>query len=168
VRTLCAILVALSLSACGASPARTTRASDRPPQSLDEALAARDLERITLASVRSDRSHEIGGEPRLEGRRLVATETAGWNSSPSIFARRRDGAIVLVRPRPRTIVDRHVAGGCLLFAGGRGWFETVEYELPDGAVYAGAVDVDYEHHTEVVDHSDTQPDGSPCPPPARD
>ncbi|MBZ0116057.1 MAG: hypothetical protein K8H88_03605, partial [Sandaracinaceae bacterium] len=139
-----------------APTARTT------PQSLEEALAAAGLTRVELPERSRQMTHALPDTPAAEGRALRMIETAGWSGGPSVFARRADGTIVRVVARVREIVDRHVPGGCLTFGGGRGWFEEVEYELPQGASYGGDVEVSYEHHTEVVDHATTQEDGSPC------
>ena len=66
------------------------------------------------------------------------------------------------------IVDRHVPGGCRHFIGGRAWFETIVYELPEGTRYAGSEVVTWESHIEVTEWTDTEADGSACPPPAID
>jgi hypothetical protein len=182
-RLLLPLLLVTLASACGASsaPPRTTPAPStstptpatppstaRAPQSLDEALAAAALTRIEPALV----ARESGGldprGPRVEGRRVTLNISAGWNQESPVFARRANGEVVLVEPRPTTIVDRHIPGGCRGFVGGRAWFETVVYELPEGTRYAGTAPVSWEEHIEVVDWTDTEADGSPCPPPAID
>lgn len=170
------ILLTLA-SGCGASgaPPRTTPAptttpptTARAPQSLDEALSARGLTRVEPAVVRREMSGLFPGGPRVEGRRVTLNTSAGWNQDRPLFAQRANGDVVLVEARPTTIVDRHVHGGCRGFLGGRAWFETVVYELPEGTRYAGTESVSWEEHVEVVDWTDTEADGTPCPPPAID
>jgi hypothetical protein len=169
------VLLALGLSllaGCGGGAPHATTTPTEPtaarPQSLEEALSAAGLTRIELPGERLASIAPGTGEPVVENGHVRVHETAGWNASPTVFARRGDGAVVIVTPRPNVIVDRHVDGGCLGFAGGRGWFEDVTYALPAGATFEGSVEVSWDEHTEVVDHTDTQPDGSPCPPPAID
>lgn len=169
------ILILVFLSGCGAAaphasePAGTGGGDTaEAPTSLDEALAAQGLTRVTLAETARDGTYELGAAPVVEDGHVQLVESAGWSASPSVFAQRADGTVVLVAPRPNVVVDRHVDGGCLTFAGGRAWFETVTYVLPAGATYGGELEVTWDEHTEVVDHSDHQPDGSPCPPPALD
>lgn len=175
-RLLVPLLLVTLASACGASsaPPRTTPtpatppATARAPQSLDEALTGAGLTRIEPAILRHEMSFFDGNGPRVEGRRVTLTISAGWNSDGPLFARRANGEVVLVHAQPTTVVDRHVPGGCRGFVGGRAWFETVEYELPEGTRYAGIESVGWEEHVEVIDWSDTEADGSPCPPPALD
>jgi hypothetical protein len=167
------VVALLLLTACGgAAPRATTTAVDAaphaPPQSLDEGLAARELRRVTLAAEGRAMSYTPGDAPVFANGKVTVTETAGYGADHSIFARRADGTVFLVRPQPNRIVDRHVNAGCRGFAGGRAWFETVSYTLPAGATYGGVVPVSYDEHTEVRDFSDAQPDGSACPPPAMD
>ena len=170
-----ALLVAL-LAACGPKPA-TLHNAQPPPKidtstratSLADAMRLRGLTPIALTPIKQEMSSALGMQPTQHGNSLVVFETAGWNSAPSVFARREsDGKIVLVTPFANEIVDRHEAAGCLHFAGGRGWFEEVTYRLPDGAKFAGTEKVEYDSHVVVKDYSDRQPDGSPCPPPAID
>lgn len=171
---LLAALASITLLACGAAQAqRPTGQSPvtvRPaPQSLDAALAAQGLRRFEPAIASRAMSHSFPEEAaRAEGRHLTLHVSAGWNQSPPIFARRANGDVVLVEARPNVIVDRHLPGGCRGFLGGRAWFETVVYELPEGAHYEGPLTVSWDEHIEVVDWTDTQPDGSACPPPAID
>lgn len=169
---LFAFVLLLSLVGCGATAPHTapppTSRSERRPQSLDEALAAQGLTRLELSASRRESASLTGDGPVVEGGQVRVLESAGWSASPTVFARRSDGTVVIVVPRPNVIVDRHVDGGCLGFAGGRAWFEEATYALPDGAAFGGTVDVTWDEHTEAVDHSDTQADGSPCPPPAID
>lgn len=171
-RTVLFALCLFVVAGCGGtSHATTTPTEPTPaarPQSLEEALTAAGLTRLELAAARRETTSLGGEELVAENGQVRVLETAGWNASRTVFARRGDGTVVIVTPRPNVIVDRHVDGGCLGFAGGRGWFEEVTYELPDGAAFGGNVEVSWDEHTEVVDHTDTQPDGSPCPPPALD
>lgn len=132
-------------------------------------MRARRLTPIKLERIKRDMQHSFRDGPEVRGRELIVTETAGWNAHHSVFARREtDGLIVLVSPWPNKIVDRHVDAGCMTFAGGRGWFEAVTYRLPEGEKFGGVVKVEYDEHIVVNDYADRQPDGSPCPPPARD
>jgi hypothetical protein len=168
------VLLLTLASGCGASNAspRTTPAptstppSAHAPQSLDEALGARGLTRIEPAVVRREMTGLDPNGPRADGRRVTLNLSAGWNQERALFAQRTNGEVVLARPT--TIVDRHVPGGCRSFAGGRAWFETVVYELPEGTRYAGTEPVSWEEHVEVIDWTGTEADGSPCPPPAMD
>jgi hypothetical protein len=145
-----------------ARPART-------PASLAEGLAALGLQRIQLGNAGSEQGFHVAGDVAVTGRYLSIVEERGYHGTTSLFARRpSDGAIVLVRAEPHRIVDRHVQRGCLRFAGGRGWFETVRYRLPAGERYGGVVAVPYDEHVEVSEYSDHEPDGSACPPPALD
>jgi hypothetical protein len=172
-----AALVVLALAGCGPKPATAVHNAQSQPKldtstraaSLADAMRLRGLTPITLASIKQEMSSALGTQPTQHGRELVVFETAGWNASPAVFARREsDGKIVIVTPAANTIVDRHEAAGCLHFAGGRGWFEEVTYRLPEGATFAGNVKVEYDQHIVAMDYSDRQPDGSPCPPPAID
>lgn len=162
----------LLLTACGqpkqaaVSPAATTHA--KVPQNLDEAVRAQGLTLLPIPAVKRTMTHAFGDEPIVEGRKIVIVETSGWSSSPTTFARRRDGTVYIVSPKPLTIVDRHVAAGCSRMTGGRGWFEEVEYQLPEGTTFGGTITAAYEDHVVVYDYADKQPDGSPCPPPMRD
>lgn len=161
----------LSLTACGnntpapVTPASTSQA--RMPQSIEEGLRAQGYTKVTLARTQRAMTSSLATAPHVEGRQIKLVENAGWNASSAMFARKGD-RIYLVTGAPRTIVDRHVNGGCLRFAGGRGWFEDVAYELPEGTTYGGTITIAYEKHVEITDHTDTEPDGSPCPPPAID
>ncbi len=173
-----------SLAACGAAhgqpstapvseaPPSTPSAQGSPPapapQSLDEALTAQGLSRLEPAVVSRDMGHFGTVGPAAEGRRITMHVSAGWSASPPLFARRDDGTVFLIEPRPTTIVDRHVAGGCRHFFGGRMWLETIVYELPEGTSYGGTLAIGWEQHTEVVDYTPAQADGSACPPPAID
>lgn len=160
----------LSLFACenGIPAAKTATTQGRVPQSLDEAIRAQGYAPIALQGKRLGMSHDISTEPIVEGRTIHVVETDGWRASHATFAQRRDGTIYLVIPKRIEIVDRHVAAGCLTFAGGRGWFEHVAYDIPEGAKWGGTIRAAYEDHVEVKDYKDTQDDGSPCPAPAID
>jgi hypothetical protein len=174
--TAVAILGATLVTACGATPRPSASpapivASVRetpPPQNLDEALTRAGLERFEPAVVSRTMGHLETTGPVSEGRRVTLNVTAEWNQSSPVFARRSDGSVVLLSLRPTTIVDRHLPGGCRHFVGGRAWFETIVYELPEGTRYAGSEAISWEEHVEVLDHTDTEADGSPCPPPAID
>jgi hypothetical protein len=173
------ILGLMLVSACGGAavdagtppavpPSAQPIATPAAPRSLDEALSAEGLVRLEPAVVSREMTFRDTSGPRVEGRRITLHVSAGWNGQVPVFARRDDGTAYLIEARPETIVDRHVEGGCLPFAGGRTWSEIVVYELPEGTRYAGTLPVRWEEHVEVVDYRDTQPDGSPCPPPAID
>ena len=170
------VLLVVLLAACGSTPAPLHNAQPPPKidtstraTSLADAMRLRGLTPITLQPIKQEMSSAFGTPPTQRGRDLVVFETAGWNSAPSVFARREsDGKIVLVTPWANEIVDRHEPAGCLHFAGGRGWFEEVTYRLPDGAKFGGTEKVEYDHHVVVKDYSERQPDGTPCPPPAID
>ncbi len=176
-RLLPALLLALSTSACGAAP-RATMTTTSPPStnvvtapaalSLDEAMARAGLTRFEPTLVSRDMNHDHTGGTTVEGRRVTMHVSAGWSGRPPIFARRNDGRVVVVDPRPNTIVDRHVNGGCRHFFGGRMWMETVVYELPEGASFEGSQEVSWDEHIEAIDWTPTEADGSPCPPPALD
>lgn len=174
-RMLPSLLVLLA-AACGAAPSTsgTTPAPSEPiadtseVTTLEEAMARAELTAIELRQVSREMDSTVDGEVHTEGRLIHVTETGGYSASHTTFARRADGSVVRVVPEVQVVVDRHVPGGCLTFAGGRGWFEHVVYELPEGASYAGDATVHYVHHTEVVDNSDVDESGAPCPPPARD
>jgi len=172
-----ALLVVL-LAACAPTPsAKVVRNTQAPPKvdtttratNLADAMRLRGLTPITLAPIDRHMSSSFGTEPAQRGRELTVFESAGWNASHSVFARRAsDGMIVLVAVSENTIVDRHEPGGCRGFAGGRGWFEEVTYRLPEGDTFAGTEKVEYDNHIVVTDYSDRHADGSPCPPPALD
>lgn len=171
------ILFALVVAACGPKPGAALHNQHAPPAvdssaratNLADAMRARGLVPIELVEIRRDMSGGLGDPPQQRGRELVVVEQAGWNGERSVFARRAsDGAIVLVSPWPKKIVDRHEAAGCQRFFGGRAWFDEVSYRLPDGEKFGGTVKVEYDEHIVVKDYSDRQPDGSPCPPPMID
>ena len=167
------IVLVGALVGCGAnavgrpavSPVATTSA--RLPQSEDEGLRDQGYTPVTLARTSRSMTSNLGTTPQAVGNQIRLTENAGWKAQPTRFAR-KGNTIFIVSGQPTTIVDRHVAGGCSHFAGGRGWFEDVVYELPPGTTYGGIVKIAFENHVEITDYSDTQPDGSPCPPPAVD
>lgn len=174
-------LTTLTTTACAAPtatssvPGTTPIARNEPtaevasaPTSLDEALVRAGLSRFEPTLVSREMTYDISGGTTAEGRRVTLRVSGGWSSRTPIFARRNDGRVVLVDPQPNTIVDRHVNGGCQGFIGGRAWFETHVYELPEGTSFEGSLPVTWDDHIEVVDHSMTQADGSPCPPPAID
>lgn len=167
----------LVLTACGGSP--PTLRNTKPPQPpahragpaqrLADAMSDRGLVPIRLAGVRRDMDASSGAAITARGGTVIVTETAGWNGAPTTFARRAsDGAIVIVRGTVTTIVDRKVPAGCPTFAGGRAWFERVEYQLPPDDRYGGVVEVAYVQHVDQPVYADRQADGSPCPPPMID
>ena len=138
--TVLAVLCALTLSACGsarAQPGTTPVADERSgnepepqpgliatfaPRSLDAGLTAVGLTRLEPTVISREMTHLMPQAPRVEGRRITLNVSAGWNQSPPLFARRANGDVVLVDSRPTVVVDRHVAGGCRGFIGGRAWF----------------------------------------------
>jgi hypothetical protein len=173
-----ALLLVLSTSACAAPSAN--RAVTSPtligppttdpgnPTSLEEALTRAGLVRFEPTLISREMTHDMGNSTRVEGRRVTMSVSAGWSAQTPIFARRNDGSVVLVDAQPQTIVDQHVNGGCRHFFGGRMWFETHIYELPEGSSFEGSLRVRWDDHIEAVDYSPTEADGSPCPPPALD
>lgn len=132
------------------------------PRSREEAMKAGGLTPITLKEVSTE--HSFGSPVATKPGQIAVPYTQGWNAERPVFARRADGTIVRVIDKPNVIVDRHVDGGCLTFAGGRADMVTGVFELPAGARWAGDLDVAFDKHTEVVDYSN---DPS-CPPPALD
>lgn len=171
-----ALFVAL-LAACGPKPTTSLHNAQPPPKidtttratSLADALRLGGLTPITLPSSKREMTSQLGAVPTQNGRELVLTETAGWKTEPTVFARRQsDGMIVIVAAARHTIIDRHEAAGCLLFAGGRAWFEQVTYRLAEGEKFGGIVKVEYDDHIVAKDYSDRLPDGTPCPQPAID
>jgi hypothetical protein len=132
------------------------------PRTLEDAMKGGGLTPITLTEVSTE--HSFGSPVATKPGQISASYTQGWNGQNPVFARRADGKIVRVIDKPNIVVDRHVDGGCLRFAGGRQEMVTGVFELPAGAAYAGEVDVVYDKHTEVVDYTN---DPS-CPPPALD
>ncbi|MBN8615577.1 MAG: hypothetical protein J0L92_33585 [Deltaproteobacteria bacterium] len=173
-----ALLLALSTSACAAPTASRGAPTTTPlspptaemanPTSLEEALARAGLVRFEPTLVSREMTHDMGSSTRVEGRRVTMSVSAGWSAQTPIFARGDDGRVVLVDAQPHTIVDRHVNGGCRHFFGGRMWFETHVYELPEGSSFVGSLPVRWDDHIEVVDYTATEADGSACPPPAID
>ena len=147
-----------------ANQAPPRKVSHARPQSLDEALRQKGMQPIALHAVSRTMSFDFPDKPTVRGGKISLVEEAGWNGAPSQFARAEDGRIVLVIPQPNTIVDRKVDRGCMHFAGGRGWFEQVTYQLPAGVEFGGVVNVAYDHHIEQSVYSQS-PD---CPPPAID
>jgi hypothetical protein len=168
------VFVAACTSAAPLANHATPTPPPRPahtPTSVDEGMAVLGMTRVQLgnAGSKQDTSGFRSGEVVVMGRYLSVVEERGFHSARSIFARRpSDGAIVLVQAWPHRVVDRHVQRACQRFAGGRGWFETVRYQLPEGERYGGAVRVPYDQHVETVDYANQERDGSPCPPPALD
>ncbi len=171
------MLSAFLLVACGgAAPSEPTTPPPREPvadeargpQSFDEGLARLGLTRLELEPHPTESMGSMGSEPIVADGVVTVTETFGWRSSVTLFATREDGTVVVALPAPEVIVDRHVDGGCQTFAGGRMYTREVTYTLPEGARYGGVVRVPYEEHTEVIDYTPTQADGSPCPPMALD
>jgi hypothetical protein len=170
------ILVAILVTGCASNPPPVTNVFHPPPPapplhtpaSLDEGLAALQLVRVELPRTNGGYGSPGDATIKLDGRKISLTETAGWSASPTVFARRAsDNAIVLVRERAH-VTYHDVKRGCLTFAGGRAWFETATYELAPHEQFGGTVIVPYEKTVEVPVYSPTQPDGSPCPPPAID
>jgi len=176
-RTLLSLAAILSFACAAQAPvatpaaAPTTAGAVEPPaaSTLEDALAGAGLTRVELASTTK---RDLGLPPEtdrpFDGTHLVVHETGGWRQERAIFAKRADGSIVRVIPDVHVVQGKTVQRGCVRFAGGRAWLEEVTYELPPGAKYAGSVTVRYDEIRDVEQHSDTQPDGSPCPPPARD
>lgn len=166
----------VGLVACGGAPANTppsprpaaTVTSASPPRSLDEALVAQGLTKVELSTVADDTTNAMGLPPKFVGNRVTMNVNGGWNAQSPVFARRADGAIVLVEPHANVIVDRHVQGGCRGFFGGRMWSRTVTFELPAGASWGPTTKVTWDQHTEVIDYTDHPAGGGPCPPPAID
>jgi hypothetical protein len=146
-------------SATAAAPAVTT---------LEDALARAGLTRVELGVSNRDASFRPDAEHPFDGKHLVVSETGGWKQSRALFAKRADGSIVRVITDVHVVEGKTVQRGCMTFAGGRGWFEEVTYDLPPGAKYAGSVTVRYDEVHDIEKYSDAEPDGSPCPPPALD
>jgi hypothetical protein len=138
------VRIAFLVAACGPVPVPHSTTPPprvmRAPQSLDEALVENDLERVSLP-VRQ-RSPGSISEPMVRDHTLTVSET-----SSTIFARRRDGAIVIVRPHPTLIFDQ--PGPSARSTGGHDEVEEVEqvdYALPEGETFGGVIDVGYEQH----------------------
>lgn len=177
--TLITLAASLLLSACASqapTPARDGGSPPTPPPaptatgvpaSFEAALAARGLTKIELPVKRSMSSG--AGEPsvKVEGRRVRFSISAGWNGEQVELAKDREGRIVRVLRRPVEQVRERVIEGCQAskFAGGRGWFEDVTIELPEGAVWGGGVEVAYSVVREVTRYTGKTKDGKDCPPP---
>lgn len=174
-KTALAALATLLLVACTPAGAPTPQpASAQPPapaapaDAFEAALAAARLTKVDLKQIDRQMTHDLGSTTPVEGRRLSLTVSAGWNAESIEFAKDASGRVVRVIRRPVETVKETVIEGCQdhVFAGGRGWFERVVLELPEGATWGGEVIVKYPSVREVVRFTGKTRDGKPCPPPA--